>query len=106
MATENRLFEDLARVASGALGTLTGIRDELETRIREQVERLLDRMNLVRREEFDAVQAMAAKARMAQEALEARVAALEARLATAGDKPRALRIRPVTRRPRRPQTPL
>lgn len=109
MATENRLFEDLARVASGALGTLTGMREELETRIREQLERMLSRMNLVRREEFDAVQAMAAKARMAQEGLEARVAALEARLATAGDKPnvpaRSLRARPPTPR-RRPQTPL
>ncbi|HZT50926.1 MAG TPA: accessory factor UbiK family protein [Stellaceae bacterium] len=108
MATENRLFEDLARVASGALGTLSGMRDELETRVREQVERLLGRMNLVRREEFDAVHAMAAKARMAQEALEARVAALEARLGTAGDKPRAARgLRRPARTPRRrPQTPL
>ena len=108
MAAENRIFEDLARVASGALGTLTGMREELETRIRDQVERMLDRMNLVRREEFDAVQAMVAKARMAQEALEARVAALEARLATSGDKPRVptrpLRSRPPSRR--RPQTPL
>lgn len=104
MAAENRIFEDLARVASGALGTLTGMREELETRIREQVERMLDRMNLVRREEFDAVQAMAAKARLAQEALEARVAALEARLATSGDKPRV--PRPPLRSRRRPQTPL
>ena len=103
MATENRLFGDLARVASGALGTLTGLREELETRVREQVERMLARMNLVRREEFDAVQAMASKARMAQEAIEARVAALEARLGTAGDKPRA---RLPVKRPRRPQTPL
>ena len=83
MATENRLFEDLAKVASGAMGTLTGVRAELETRIREQVERMLDRMNLVRREEFDAVQTMAANARLAQERLEARVAALEAQLAPA-----------------------
>ncbi|HXQ49563.1 MAG TPA: accessory factor UbiK family protein [Stellaceae bacterium] len=83
MTTENRLFDDLARVASGALGTLAGMRAELETRIHEQVERVLDRMNLVRREEFDAVQAMAAKARLAQEQLEARLEALEARLAAA-----------------------
>jgi BMFP domain-containing protein YqiC len=105
MATENRLFEDLARVASGALGTLTGMRDEVETRIREQMERMLGRMNLVRREEFDAVQAMAAKARMAQEALEARVAALEAGLATAADKPR-VPARALRAPRRRPQTPL
>ena len=87
MATENRLFEDLAKVASGALGTLSGVRTELETRIREQVERILDRMNLVRREEFDAVQAMAANARLAQERLEARVAALEARLPSEAQRP-------------------
>jgi len=84
MERENRFFEDLAKVASGALGTLSGMRDEVETRLREQVERILARMNLVRREEFDAVQAMAAKARAAQEALEARVAQLEARLTAAG----------------------
>ncbi len=83
MQSENRLLDDLARVASGALGALTGVRDELETRMREQFERILGRMNLVRREEFDAVQAMAANARAAQEALEARVAALEAKLAAA-----------------------
>jgi BMFP domain-containing protein YqiC len=81
MDSENRLFEDLARVAGGALGTLTGIRDEVETRLKEQFERVLQRMNLVRREEFDAVQGMAAKARLAQEELETRLAALEARLA-------------------------
>jgi len=80
---ENRILDDLARVASGALGTLNGMRGELETRVREQVERLLGHMNLVRREEFDAVQAMAAKARLEQEALERRVAALEARLGEA-----------------------
>ncbi|HZB92523.1 MAG TPA: accessory factor UbiK family protein [Stellaceae bacterium] len=80
MQSENRLFDDLARVATGALGALTGVRDELETRMRDQFERILSRMNLVRREEFEAVQAMAAKARAEQEALAARVAALEARL--------------------------
>jgi BMFP domain-containing protein YqiC len=102
MQTENRLFDDLARVATGALGALTGVREEIEARMREQFERILDRMNLVRREEFDAVQAMAQKARAAQEALEQRVAALEARLA---QQPRSeeaaaapLRSRPVTKR--------
>jgi BMFP domain-containing protein YqiC len=91
MQTENRLFDDLARLAAGAMGTLTGVRDEVETRLREQLERILGRMNLVRREEFDAVQAMVAKARAEQEALAARVAALEARLdAAAAAKAAAL----------------
>jgi BMFP domain-containing protein YqiC len=56
------------------------MRDEVETRMKEQFERVLGRMNLVTREEYDAVKAMAAKARAAQEALEKRVAALEAKL--------------------------
>jgi BMFP domain-containing protein YqiC len=85
MQSENRLLEDLARVAQGAAGAFAGMRKELETRLKEHAERLLSRMHLVRREEFDAVQAMAAKARRAQEVLEGRVAALEARL---GRKPR------------------
>src|SRR5690242_18187393 len=80
MQTQNRFIDDLARVATGALGTLTGVRGEVETRLRDQFERILGRMHLVRREEFDAVKAMAAKARSTQEALEKRLAALEARL--------------------------
>ena len=101
MQTENRLFDDLAKVATGALGALTGVREEIEARMREQFERILDRMNLVRREEFDAVQAMAQKARATQEALEQRVAQLEARLAQTPSEPPAgapLRSRPATKR--------
>ncbi len=106
MQTENRLLDDLARVASGALGAVTGVRNELETRLKEQVERILGHMNLVRREEFDAVRAMAAKARTEQEALEARLVALEARLAAAGSGPRLLRRSlPAARKPR-PAKPL
>ena len=107
MQTENRLLDDLARVATGALGALTGVRDEIEARLKEQVERVLGRMNLVRREEFDAVQAMASKARAAQEALEERVAALEARLGgrPPAAAPRAVRTRPVARKPK-PVRPL
>jgi BMFP domain-containing protein YqiC len=100
---ENRFFDDIARVASGALGTLTGVRDEIETRVREQVERVLGRMNLVRREEFDAVQAMVAKARSVQEALEERVALLEAKLVVAVSEDSA---HPVPRRPVRTHGPL
>jgi len=87
MESENKLFEDFARVAGGALGSLTGLRDEVETRLKEQAERLLQRMNVVRREEFEAVQAMAAKARLAQEQIEARLAALEARVAMLEARP-------------------
>ena len=89
MARENRLLDDLARVATGAVGALTGMRGEVESRLRDQFERILGRMNLVRREEFDAVQAMAAKARSNQDALERRVAKLEAKLGISSASPRA-----------------
>jgi len=79
MQTDNRLLDDLARMANGALNTLTGLREEIENRVRERVERLLGDMDLVQREEFEAVKAMAKKAREEQENLAARVAALEAR---------------------------
>ena len=81
MQTENRFFDDLARVAGGALNTLTGIKGEIEAMVRQQFERILADMNLITRDEFEAVQAMAAKARAEQETLTARVAALEAALA-------------------------
>jgi BMFP domain-containing protein YqiC len=83
MQSQNRFFDDLSRVASGALGTLAGVKGEVESRLREQLERVLAGMDLVRREEFEAVKEMAAKARAAQEDLEKRLAVLEARLGAA-----------------------
>ena len=83
MQTDNRLFDDLARLAGGAMGAVAGLRAEFEGLMRQQFERLIAGIDLVRREEFDAVQAMAAKARSEQETLEKRVALLEAAL-TAG----------------------
>ena len=81
MQTDNRFLDDLAKVASGALGSVTGVKHEVEVRIQQQLEKLLARMNLVPREEFDAMKAVAQAAREAQIRLEARVANLEARLA-------------------------
>jgi BMFP domain-containing protein YqiC len=80
MQTDNRFLDDLAKVASSALGSVSGVRHEVEVRIQQQLERLLARMNLVPREEFDAMKAVAQAAREAQIKLEARVAVLEARL--------------------------
>ena len=80
MQTQNRLLDDLARVATGALGVAAGMRSEIEARLRDQFDRILSNMDLVTREEFDAVKAMAAKARAEQETLARRVAALEAQL--------------------------
>jgi len=87
MQTDNPLLDDLARVASGALGALTGMRGEIEARVRDQLERVLARMEMVTREEFDAVRAMAAKARAEQEKLLERIAILEARVDSLAAKP-------------------
>jgi hypothetical protein len=77
MQSQSRFFDDLARVAAGAVGTLSGIRSEVESRLREQFERVLGGMDLVTRDDFEAVKAMAAKARSEQEDLAKRVAELE-----------------------------
>ena len=83
MQSQNRFFDDVARVASGAVGAISGVRGEIEARLRDQLERALTGMDVVSREEFEAVKAMAAKAREEQELLLRRVEALEARLAAA-----------------------
>ena len=77
---ENRILDDLAKVAAGAMGGVAGVRQEIEARLRQQFERILANMDVVSREEFEVVKAMAAKARMEQEALAARLATLEERL--------------------------
>lgn len=81
MQTRNPILDDIARVISGAAGAAGGVREEVEGRVRAQFERILADMDLVTRDEFEAVQEMAARAREEQEALQARLAAVEARLA-------------------------
>ena len=81
MQSQNRFFDDMARVAAGAVGALSGVRGEVEARFRDQLERVLAGMDLVSREEFEAVKAMAAKAREQQEILQNRVQILEDRIA-------------------------
>lgn len=81
MQTENRLLDDLAKVATGAIGSLTGMRHEVEGKLQQQLERIVARMNLVSREEFEAMRAVAQAAREEQIRLERRVAELETRLA-------------------------
>jgi BMFP domain-containing protein YqiC len=77
----NRLFDDMAKVASGAMGAFAGVRQEMEVLFRQQVERLVASMDLVPREEFDAMADLARSAAAEVEILAARVAALEASLA-------------------------
>jgi hypothetical protein len=86
MQSQNRFFDDLARVAAGAMGTLSGVRSEVESRLREQFERVLAGMDLVTRDEFEAVKAMAAKARAEQEDMARRLAELERLLAASRDQ--------------------
>ena len=81
MQSHNRIFDDIARVAAGAVGAVAGVREEIEARLRDQLERVLAGMDLVSREEFEAIKAMAAKAREEQEKLQRRIDVLESRLA-------------------------
>jgi len=83
--TSGRLFDDLSRLITDAAGVADGARREVETVVKAQFERLLAGMDVVTREEFEAVKEMAAKARGENEALAARIAALEAKLG--GDQP-------------------
>ena len=78
MQTENKLFEDFAKIMNGAAGTLAGMGREAEAGARERLKGWLGGMDFVSREEFEAVKAMAAAARDEAEALKARLDALEA----------------------------
>ena len=80
MQTDNRILDDMAKVATGALGSLTGLRQEIEARVQQQLERLLGRMNLVSREEFETMKSVAQSAREEQIKLERRLHEIEARL--------------------------
>lgn len=80
MQTRNRILDDLAKVAGGALSVMTGVKSEAEAVMRQQFEKVLDKMDLIPREDFEAVRTMAAKARDQQEELVKRVAVLEQKL--------------------------
>jgi BMFP domain-containing protein YqiC len=81
MSERPRFFEDLAGVAGGAISALAGVRDEIEAIVRARVDETIRKLELVRREELEAVAELAANARVGQQAAEAKLAALEARLA-------------------------
>jgi BMFP domain-containing protein YqiC len=79
MQSQNRFFDDLAKLATGAAGTLAGVGREMENSMRQAVERMVGGLDLVSRDEFEAVKAMAAAARAEAEMLRARLDALEGR---------------------------
>jgi BMFP domain-containing protein YqiC len=79
MQTKNKVFDDFAQLMQNAMGVAQGAKVEAETAIKGMVDRWLADRNFVTREEFDAVRAMAEKARAENEALSARLEALERR---------------------------
>jgi BMFP domain-containing protein YqiC len=103
MQTDNKFFDDLSRVAGGAIGTLAGLGREMEARLRERMEQFVGGLDLVKRDEFEAVKAMATEARTQADALAARVAALEATLAGAAAAPAPEAKPKPARKPRAPK---
>ena len=105
--TSNRLFDEMARLMTDAASVAQGVKREAETVFRTQMERWIADLDLVKREEFDVVREMASKARAENEALAARVAELEAKLAEVSGrrgKPRS-RLIQAAKRPRREPEP-
>ncbi len=86
MQTRNKVFDDLAKVLTSAAGAAQGARAEMESVLRAHVERMAGELDLVPRDEFEAVKAMAITAREENMRLEARLAAFEARLNGAPEK--------------------
>jgi BMFP domain-containing protein YqiC len=78
MPTRSRMFDDAAKLAGGAVGALDGVRREMESLICQQVERVLSKFDLVKRDEFEAVKEMAVRARSEQENIVEKLKSLEA----------------------------
>ena len=81
-ATSSRFFDELSKLMTSATGAAQGVRKEVDALVQSQVERVLNNLNVVKREEFDVVRDMAAKARSENELLSARIAELEKKLST------------------------
>lgn len=91
--TSSRFFDELAKLATNAAGAAQGVRREIDTLVKAQVERVLNDVGVVKREDFEVVREMAQKAREENDRLQERIAVLEARLGivppatAASDKP-------------------
>jgi BMFP domain-containing protein YqiC len=88
MQSENRLFDDFVKVMNGAAGTLAGMTREAQAAMQERFREWIGGLDLVKREEFEAVKAMAVAAREENEALRTRIEALEARPSGPAKPPR------------------
>ncbi len=91
MQSQNRLFDDFVKVMNGAAGTIAGMTREAQAAMQERVRDWIGGLDLPSREEFEAVKAMAQKARLEQEALMARLEALERREAADASRPKRAR---------------
>jgi BMFP domain-containing protein YqiC len=80
MSNRPKFFDDIAGVAGGAISALAGLREEAEAMMRARMDDLVQRLDLIKREELEAVQELAANARAGQEAAEAKLETLETRL--------------------------
>lgn len=80
--TSNPIFDNLAKMMTDAAGAAEGVKREVETMAKAQAERFMNSMDVVKRDEFEVVKAMAQKAREENEALKARLSDLEAKLAS------------------------
>jgi len=89
MQSDNRIFDDFAKVVNGIAGTVAGAGREAEAAMRERAKEWIGRMDFVSREEFDAVKEMAARARADADALKARLDKLEGGAKPASAKPAA-----------------
>ncbi|MGI9462789.1 MAG: accessory factor UbiK family protein [Aestuariivirgaceae bacterium] len=78
--TSSKFFDEVAKLMTNAAGAAQGVRNELDTLVKSQVERVLGDLDVVQREEFEAVRAMAQKAREENDMLSARIAELESKL--------------------------
>jgi BMFP domain-containing protein YqiC len=83
--TSSRIFDEMARLMNDAAGVASGVRREFDTLFKSQAERILRDLDVVKRDDFEAVREMAKIAREENEALKTRIAALEARLKAAPD---------------------
>jgi BMFP domain-containing protein YqiC len=79
-ATSSRFFDELAKLMTNAAGAASGVRKEVDSLVQTQVERVLNNLNVVKREEFDVVREMVEKARMENDKLATRIAELESKL--------------------------
>ncbi len=86
MQSSNRILDDLARVANGAVSTLAGVKGEIDAIIRQRIEKLIVDADFVPRDDFEVVRAMAAEAREEQERLAKRIAALEKQFKLSGQE--------------------